>query len=78
MGDKMSDRIKDTMAAVFELSVNDITDETSPDTVQLWDSLKHMQLVVALEEEFGIRLEDEEIVEMLNYSLIKHIISEKV
>lgn len=74
----MEDRIKNVMAAVFEIHVDDITDATSPDTVQLWDSLKHMQLVIALEEEFGIRIEDEEIVEMLNYSLIKNIISEKV
>ena len=74
----MENRIKDVMAAVFEISVDKITDESSPDNIESWDSLKHMQLVVALEEELNIRFEDDEIVEMMNYALIRVILSKKV
>jgi len=73
----MENRIKDVMAAVFEISKKKISDDSSPDTIKSWDSLKHMNLVVALEEEFKIQLTDEEIVEMINYQLIKLIIKEK-
>ena len=74
----MEDRIKNVMAAVFEISVDEITDESSPDNIESWDSLKHMNLIVALEEEFGVQFPDDEIVEMMNYSLIKLILSKKV
>jgi len=74
----MENRIKNAMAAVFEISKKKISDDSSPDTIKSWDSLKHMNLVVSLEEEFKIQLTDEEIVEMINYQLIKLIIKEKM
>ena len=65
------------MAAVFEVSAEDINDDSSSDTIVLWNSLKHMQLVVALEEEFDSYFTDEEIVRMKNYSKIIEVIKEK-
>ena len=73
----MENRMKDVMAAVFEMPVDEITDESSPDNINSWDSLRHMNLIVALEEEFGIEFEDDEIIEMLNYALIKLIVGKK-
>ncbi len=70
----MEDRIKSVMSAVFEIPVEKIKDDSSPGTIESWDSLKHMNLVVALEEEFGITFDDQQIYEMLNYSLILNII----
>jgi acyl carrier protein len=74
----MENRIKNVMSAVFDIPFEKINDESSPDNIMSWDSLKHMQLVVALEEEFRIVFEDEEIIEMLNYSSIKQNIAKKV
>ena len=74
----MENRIKKVMSAVFEIPVEEINNESSPDTIESWDSLKHMQLVVALEEEFEIKFEDDEIVELLNYLLIFNIIKGKI
>lgn len=73
----MEDRIKNVMSAVFGVPVGDITDEASPDTIESWDSLNHMNLVLALEEQFGVQFTDEEIVELMNYPLIKSILSKK-
>ena len=42
--------------------------------IEEWDSIGHMTLVAALEEEFNIKFTDDESVEMLNYSLIKNLI----
>jgi len=74
----MENRIKKVMSIVFNIPVEEINDKSSPDTIVSWDSLKHMNLVVALEEEFDIYFEDKEISEILNYSLIKIITSKKV
>lgn len=74
MEDKIEDRIKDVMSAVFEIPADRINDESSPDSVESWDSLKHMNLVVSLEEEFETEFTDDEILEMMNFKLIKEII----
>ena len=74
----MENRIKEIMSAVLEIDLEDINDDTSPDTIDTWDSLKHMNLVAALEDEFSIEFKDDEIVEMMNFALVKTILSEKV
>jgi len=76
MNNTVQDRIKNVMSAVFEIPTGEIDDESSPDTIESWDSLKHMNLVIALEEEFQFEFNDEQTLEMLNYSLIYTIIKE--
>jgi acyl carrier protein len=63
---------------IFEIPIEEINEDTSPDNVGSWDSLKHMNLVVALEEEYDIEFIEEEIVEMMNLSQIKSIVLEKL
>ncbi|NCI49077.1 acyl carrier protein [Sediminibacterium roseum] len=72
----MKDKIKLIMASVFELSPDQIGDDASPDTILVWDSLRHMNLVTVLEEEFDIRLTDEQITEMLNLDLVVFTVNE--
>ena len=78
MNNNIEKRIKNIMSLVFSISIEEIDDESSPDTIESWDSLKQMNLVIALEEEFSIELKDNETVEMLNYLLIRSIINEKI
>ncbi len=77
MENKLEDRIKNIMSAVFEIPEEQIKDNSSPDTIESWDSLKHMNLIIALEEEFEVEFTDNEIFEMMNYTLIKSIITGK-
>lgn len=65
------------MSAVFEVPMESIGDRTSQLTLGQWDSLNHMKLVAALEEEFDLSFSDNEILELLNYKLILFILSEK-
>jgi len=74
----MENKIKQIMAAVFETDISNITDDASPDTIDNWDSLRLINLVAALEEEFEIEFEEEEIVEMFNFKLISILVSEKL
>lgn len=74
----MDERIKKVMAAVFGIETAQINDGLSPDNLEKWDSLTHMTLVVALEEEFEVKFSEEEILEMMNYALVKEIIREKI
>jgi acyl carrier protein len=78
MADSIEERIKNVMAAVFEVPAEQINDDSSPDSIESWDSLKHMNLVVALEEEFKVQFSDYEIIEMINFPLTLVAIKEKI
>ena len=73
----MEGRVKKVMSDVFNIDVSLINNESSPDNIENWDSLKHMNLIVALEEEFEIEFDDEEIVDSMNYTLIVIILKSK-
>ena len=73
----MESRIKKVMSDVFNIGVDSINSDSSPDNIENWDSLKHMNLIVALEEEFEVEFDDEEIVDSMNYALILNILSNK-
>lgn len=64
------DKLKQILASVFNITVEEITNDSSPDTIENWDSLNHLNLVLALEEEFEINFTEEQTVEILNYELI--------
>jgi len=58
------------VAEIFreELELDDLvlTDETTADDVEEWDSLSHVQLVAAMEEAFGIEFKSREILSWEN------------
>ena len=51
-----------------ELEIDDLvlTDETTADDVEEWDSLSHVQLVAAMEEAFDIEFKSREILSWEN------------
>lgn len=66
----MEDRVKEIMGAVFEVEPSSINEDSSTDTIENWDSIRHMSLVVALEEEFGVQFDDDQVADMQNYKLV--------
>lgn len=46
-------RVRTIVASVLRVPVEAVDAGSSPDTIASWDSLNHMQIVLALEEEFG-------------------------
>ena len=63
-----------------ELEVDDLvlTDETTADDVEEWDSLSHVQLVVALEKGFGIKFTSREILSWDNVGDLVDCIAGKI
>jgi acyl carrier protein len=78
MGNNIEERIRNVMSAVFEISADQIQDNSSSDTIKSWDSLKHMNLVIALEEEFDCEFSDTEVTELLSFKLISTILKEYI
>ena len=74
----MEEKLKKIMTSVFEVPVEEINENSSPDSIENWDSLRLLNLVSALEEEFEVEFEDEEIAEMISYKLVRLILREKL
>jgi acyl carrier protein len=70
------ERLQRVMADVLKIEASEIGDDTSVDTVEEWDSLRHLNLVLALEQEFDISFTEEQTVEILNFPLIKLVLEE--
>jgi acyl carrier protein len=65
------------VATIFELDPAAVSPATSPDNVPNWDSLQHLNLVLALEQEFGVQFTPEEIEQLLSVELITMLVQEK-
>lgn len=66
----MEEKIKGIMEKVFDIELNNNFQDASIDTIENWDSLRHMHMVVSLEEEFGVEFSNEQIEDLLNFKII--------
>jgi len=75
---KLDDKLKKIFSEIFETKISEINDNSSADNVEKWDSLNHTNLILSLEEQFNISFTADEIIDMLNFELIKIIVQEKI
>lgn len=68
--------LKQVMATLLTVDVSAIGEDASMDTIPTWDSLRHMNLVLALEEEFKVAIPDEDAGNITSYKLIKLVLEE--
>lgn len=66
-----NNRLYKTIAEVLGVPTDSINEESSPETIPAWDSLNHLNIVMALEFEFGISMEVEDVLEMHNVGLAR-------
>jgi len=72
------DRIRGIAADVLEVPAAKISPDSSPETIDAWDSVHHLNLVLALEQEFDLQFEPEEIDQMQDIRHILAILETKV
>jgi acyl carrier protein len=70
----LAEQIETLVAAVLQVPVASITDDLAMNETDAWDSLRHMELVVSLEDTFRIELTSDEIVAMESVRAIKHVL----
>lgn len=66
----MENRIKKIIATVLNVEEVLINENSSTQTLENWDSLNHMNIVFAIEEEFGITFDDEELMQLTSIQKI--------
>lgn len=64
MSELIETRVRQVAADVFNLPLEQVTAQSSPQTIETWESLQHLNLVLALEQEFAISIDPEEIAQI--------------
>jgi acyl carrier protein len=78
MRDPVLQQIRQIAADIFNLPMEAVTTESSPNTIENWDSLQHVNLVLALEQNFNVQFFPEEITEMSNIKMIAMLMEKKL
>ena len=66
----MEEKIKAVMADILGIEVASIDTNTSTENVQMWDSLKQVNLILALEEEFDVNFSEAQMFSINSYKTI--------
>jgi len=75
---EIKEKMKKVMARIFGVGEEVIKDDSSMSSLDSWDSLRHINLIIALEQEFDISFPDEEITLLTSAHLLGMAVSEAV
>lgn len=78
MNPEIMERLINILESILDISSDRINDDLTQDTLKIWDSLRHIELVMALEEEFELTFEPEEIEIMGSFKGIKAILAQRL
>ena len=74
----MEQKILEIISQIMGVPLESVTLASSAENIPTWDSLKHMNLVLALEQTFDIHLSEEQIVELTRVDSILTIVGKLV
>lgn len=59
--DPVLDKVREIASDLFDVPVSQVTQESTPATLKDWDSVQQLNLMLALEEEFQVKFEPEDL-----------------
>ena len=71
------ERLERVFREVFEDEAIELSDDTTADDIDAWDSLTHVQLIVAVEEEFSCKFSTVEVMRLKNVGEFIKLIDRK-
>lgn len=74
----MKNKLRQILATAIDVEPDALTDTSSPDNTPEWDSFAHLNMVAAIEQEFGISLTLDEVISMQTLPKIAEVISKKM
>lgn len=72
------EKLSEIFIDVLDLDEVELTDETSANDIEEWDSLSHIQLIVAIEKAFGIKFTSLEIMKWRNVGEMVNSMEERI
>ena len=75
--DQVPPSLRELLADVFEISPEQVTAELSTETLDSWDSFRHLQAILALEGEYGVQFDPQRIPELTSVALLQTELKKK-
>lgn len=72
--DDLVARLIELAADVFGVPAAELSDSSSSETIEAWDSISHLNLMLAVEQAFGVRIEPEQMVELTSIARIANAV----
>ncbi len=72
----MHDRLRDVLAGVLEVPAAEIGDDASAESLEGWDSLRQLEVMLALELEYGVRIPADAMLELQSVAAIEEFLAE--
>lgn len=73
---KLQEIVRDLMGEIFDCNPHTINSDTTMESLKAWDSLQHLNLVLAMEEALDVRFTSEEVTKMTSFgeiiAVLKH------
>lgn len=74
----ISDKLKKTILNELNLDDFDFQDDSTADQVPGWDSLSHINVILAVEKEFNIRFKPYELLKLKNIGELQSLVNSKL
>jgi acyl carrier protein len=71
------EQLRGIASDIFGVPAVEITESSSPETIESWDSVQHLNLVLAMEEQFAVQFDPEEMDQMKNMGEIAGLLDKK-
>ena len=71
-------KLFDVVATALELPADAVTDDLSSDSCMTWDSLRHLRLVLAVEDAFAVSFGEDEIISLTSVPAILDALLERL
>jgi acyl carrier protein len=68
------EQVRSVASDIFGVPTEKITAESSPETIDNWDSMQHLNLVLAIEEKFGVQMDPDDIEQMKNIGAVAALV----
>jgi acyl carrier protein len=75
MSSEVLEEVRQTVAEVFALDADAVTAETSAETLPAWDSMGHLNLILATEQRFGVMFDPEEVPKLISVQALADAIA---
>ena len=73
----MGKNLEELLAELLQIPVSKVTADLAMKDLDVWDSLKHMEVIASLEQQFELQFTFDEIVSMRSVGDIKRVLSNK-
>ena len=69
--------LRNILADILEISPDEVTPDLKAEMVENWDSFRHLQVILAVEGEYGVQFDPQQIPELTSVGLLQAELEKK-